>query len=113
MIFKSYTFTWWQIGIFKLALLAIGAAIGAHWHEFFGASLTTLIIIAVIAGFYIAFTWWQIGIFKLALLAIGAAIGAHWHEFFGASLTTLIIIAVIAGFYIAFICLKQMNDAGR
>lgn len=55
MIFKSYTFTWWQIGIFKLALLAIGAAIGAHWYEFFGASLTTLIIIAVIAGFYIAF----------------------------------------------------------
>lgn len=56
MLFKSYTFTWWQIGIFKLALLAIGAAIGSHWHDFFGAKLTALIIIAVIASVYIMFT---------------------------------------------------------
>jgi uncharacterized membrane protein len=56
MIFKSYTFTWWQIGIFKLALLAFGAAIGAYWHDFFGANLTALIIIAVIASVCIVFT---------------------------------------------------------
>ena len=51
-LFKAYTFKWWQIGIFKLALLAIGIAIGAYWHDFFGANLTALIIIAVIAGAY-------------------------------------------------------------
>jgi fatty acid desaturase len=56
MIFKSYTFTWWQIGIFKLALLAFGAAIGAYWHDFFGANLAALIIIAVIASVCIFFT---------------------------------------------------------
>jgi len=56
MIFKSYTFTWWQIGIFKLALLAFGAAIGAYWHDFFGANLVALIIIAVIASICIVFT---------------------------------------------------------
>jgi hypothetical protein len=37
MFFKSYIFTWWQIGIFKLALLAIGIAIGSYWHIFFRA----------------------------------------------------------------------------
>ena len=53
-LLKSYTFTckWWQMSIFKLALLAIGLAIGAYWHDFFGANLTALIIIAVIAGAY-------------------------------------------------------------
>jgi len=56
MIFKSYTFTWWQIGIFKLALLSFGAAIGAYWHGFFGANLTSLIIIGIIASVCIVFT---------------------------------------------------------
>ena len=53
-LFKSYTFTckWWQISIFKLALLAIGIAIGVYWHDFFKANLTALIIIAVIASAY-------------------------------------------------------------
>jgi hypothetical protein len=53
MFFKSYTFTWWQIGIFKLALLSIGVAIGAYWSEFFKNYLVLLIIIAVIASTYI------------------------------------------------------------
>ena len=56
MFFKSYTFTWWQIGIFKLALLSIGIAIGAYWYEFFKTYLVPLIIIAVVAGAYIIFT---------------------------------------------------------
>lgn len=51
-LFKNYTFTWWQIGIFKLALLAIGVAIGAYWHEFWNGYLPTLIVIAVVASAY-------------------------------------------------------------
>jgi hypothetical protein len=54
-IFKSRTFKWWQIAIFKLALLSVGAAIGAYWNEFFGANLTALIVIAVVAGIYTAY----------------------------------------------------------
>ena len=54
-LFKSYTLTWWQIGIFKLALLSIGSVIGAYWHDFFGANLTALVVIAVIASGY---TWY-------------------------------------------------------
>lgn len=51
-LFKSYTYAWWQIGIFKLALLAIGVAIGAYWSEFFGANLAVLIIIAIVTSAY-------------------------------------------------------------
>ncbi len=54
-LFKSYTFTWWQIGILKLALLSLGAVIGAYWHDFFGANLTAFIIIAIIASIIIMF----------------------------------------------------------
>jgi hypothetical protein len=54
-LFKSYTFTWWQIGIFKLALLTVGAAIGAYWHAFFGANLIPLIVIAAVASIYILY----------------------------------------------------------
>jgi len=55
MFFKSYTFTWWQIGIFKLALLSIGVAIGAYWSVFFKNYLAPLIIIAIITSAYIMF----------------------------------------------------------
>ena len=51
-LFKSYTFTWWQMGILKLALLAAGATIGAYWHDFFGSNLITLIVVWVVAGIY-------------------------------------------------------------
>ena len=54
-LFKSYTFTWWQIGILKLALLSLGAVIGAYWHDFVGANLTAFIIIAIIASIIIMF----------------------------------------------------------
>ena len=33
-IFKSYTFDWKQIGVFKLALLSIGAIGGAYFADF-------------------------------------------------------------------------------
>jgi hypothetical protein len=52
--FKLYTFTWWQIGVFKLALLAIGVAIGSYWHELFAGSLILLVAIAVLGSAYIA-----------------------------------------------------------
>ena len=52
-IFKSYTYTWWQVAVFKLALLSVGAIIGSYWYSFFGSNLTTLTVIAVIAGVYI------------------------------------------------------------
>lgn len=55
IFFKKYTYEWWQIGIFKLALLAIGIMIGAHWYEFWNGYVTTLIVVAAIASVYIAY----------------------------------------------------------
>ena len=52
-IFKSYTYKWWQVAIFKLALLALGITIGAFWHSFFGNYLTVLLVIAIICAVYI------------------------------------------------------------
>jgi fatty acid desaturase len=43
------------MAIFKLALLAIGAAIGAYWYNFFGGYLIVLIVAGLIAGLYITF----------------------------------------------------------
>lgn len=46
-IFKSYTYTWEQLGVFKLALLSIGTIIGSLWHEFFSAHMTVVVIVAI------------------------------------------------------------------
>ena len=51
-LFGTYTFTWWQVGIFKLALLSIGAAAGAYWPDFFATNLLALIVVAVVASAY-------------------------------------------------------------
>lgn len=52
-IFKSYTYKWWQLGIFKIALLSIGIIIGVYWNEFFASYLTPLMIIWIISALYI------------------------------------------------------------
>lgn len=51
-LFKNYTFTWKQIGVFKLALLSIGAIIGSVWHEFLNTNMVTLVIIAIMSTIY-------------------------------------------------------------
>ncbi len=52
-IFGSYTYTWWQMGIFKLSLLAIGMIAGAYLAGFVLESLLVFIAIAVLASGYI------------------------------------------------------------
>lgn len=54
-LFENYTLTWWQIGIFKLALLSIGVAIGAYWSEFWIKYVMALMVVAVVASAYILF----------------------------------------------------------
>ena len=53
-IFRDYTFTWWQAGIFKLCLLLVGIAIGANWSGIFVQYTALFIVISVILGIYIA-----------------------------------------------------------
>lgn len=54
-IFKTYTFTWWQAGIFKVSVGALGIAVGAYWSDFFVLHLGLLVAIALIAGTYIGY----------------------------------------------------------
>lgn len=52
-IFKTYTYRWWQIGIFKLALLSIGVAIGVYWYDFFASYLGAVLVVGIVAALYI------------------------------------------------------------
>ncbi|MEX0672531.1 MAG: hypothetical protein WDZ82_01435 [Candidatus Paceibacterota bacterium] len=54
-LFQSYRYTWWQIGIFKLALLGIGVAIGAQWHELLAEYLVPILLVALVATVYIMY----------------------------------------------------------
>lgn len=54
-LFKNYTFSWKQIGVFKLALLSIGISIGSYWYEFFSTYITFVIVVAVVATAYIMY----------------------------------------------------------
>jgi hypothetical protein len=51
--FRSYTYTWWQMGIFKFALLAIGIILGAYLSAFVLSAVWVFITIAVVASAYI------------------------------------------------------------
>jgi len=58
-IFSNSTFTWWQIGLFKLSVLTFGIAVGAYWQEIFSQYLTTLLVVAVLSGIYVAYVWFN------------------------------------------------------
>jgi len=52
-LFGSYTYTWWQMGVFKLALLALGVIGGAYFASFVLDALWVFIAIAVVSSAYI------------------------------------------------------------
>ena len=54
-LFKSYTLTWQQMGIFKLALFCAGIAVGTYWHKYFRKDLVWLVVSAVVASVYISY----------------------------------------------------------
>ena len=54
-IFKSYTYSWKQIAIFKFALLSLGTIIGSYFPDFIQENLVIFAIIAVICTVYILY----------------------------------------------------------
>jgi hypothetical protein len=56
-LFKTFTFKWWQAGIFKLGMWAIGIAVGAYFHTFFAGFYPVLIAIAAVCLGYVAYLW--------------------------------------------------------
>ncbi len=58
-VFKTFTLQWWQAGLFKLGLLALGVALGVYCHDFFSGYLPLLIVVAMCALGYITYAWWK------------------------------------------------------
>jgi hypothetical protein len=58
-IFKTFTLKWWQTGLFKLGMLALGIAIGTYWQALFGGHLHILTIVAALSLAYISYVWWK------------------------------------------------------
>jgi len=58
-LFKTFTLKWWQGSLFKWGVFALGIAVGAYWHDFFGSYLPILIIVAVVSLAYITYVWWK------------------------------------------------------
>ncbi len=54
-ILKTFTLKWWQTGLFKWGMLALGIAIGTYWHDLFGGYLPILMSMAVVTLVYISF----------------------------------------------------------
>jgi hypothetical protein len=58
-VFKTFTLKWWQTGLFKLGMLALGIAIGTYWRDFFGGYLFVLIVVTAVSLTYVAYIWWK------------------------------------------------------
>lgn len=54
-LFKPYTYQWWELGVFKVALLLLGIAIGAYWQEAFLPYVALLAAGGVVLGFYVMY----------------------------------------------------------
>lgn len=52
-IFKDYTYSWWQIGLFKLSLLSLGVVIGSYWEEIFSQYITGLLVLGIVLAIYV------------------------------------------------------------
>lgn len=58
-LFSNSTFTWWQIGLFKLSTVTFGVAVGAYWPDLFAEYITTLLVVAVVSGVYVAYVYFK------------------------------------------------------
>jgi hypothetical protein len=56
-IFRSYTFTWWQLGLLKISLLALGLAVGSTWPGLFAGWRGLLLVLFVAPAFYVSYVW--------------------------------------------------------
>ncbi len=54
---KSFTLSWWQAGLLKLSMLALGLAVGATWPEVFVAWRNMLVVLFLVPAFYLSYVW--------------------------------------------------------
>jgi len=56
-LFTPVTFTWWQVGLFKLSLLSLGVLVGATWPGVFADWRAVLGVLFVVPAFYVTSVW--------------------------------------------------------
>lgn len=56
-LIRSMTLTWWQIGIFKAGLLALGVVVGACWPQLFHPLSLPLALVAIVCLGYVSWLW--------------------------------------------------------
>ena len=54
-IFKNYTFTWWQVGLLKFALLFVGIAVGSYWSTVLAPFALHFLVVGIALGLYIKY----------------------------------------------------------
>lgn len=54
-IFKDYKYTWWQMAIFKVALLSAGVLIGSYWSEFFSDFWMVFVALWLVSAGYVMY----------------------------------------------------------
>jgi len=58
-IFKSFTFKWWEAGLFKIALVSFGIIIGSTWPSIFKRWRSVFLAAYILPGLYLAKLWWK------------------------------------------------------
>ena len=58
-LFKSFTLTWWQVGLFKLGMLAAGLLIGAYFRDAVLAAWPVVAVLAIVALGYVSYLWFR------------------------------------------------------
>ena len=56
-IYTSTTFTWWQVGLLKWAVLLIGISIGVTWSEAFRPYVPLMLSVGLLLAVYIGVVW--------------------------------------------------------
>ena len=56
-LFKSFTMTWWQLGLLKLCLFCVGIIFGVYFQAFFLQWIVIVTILFVTSGIYIGSVW--------------------------------------------------------
>ena len=58
--FKTYTVTWWQVGLLKVSLIALGILIGSTAYEFVGRWIAVVWAVFLLTAACRVYFWWRL-----------------------------------------------------